>query len=308
MPNITFHDGKRRPKHAASLQLARWLRGAAIDYPPSEDYAKISAPYPMYLNDTFGTCVAATAGDIIHAATELAGSPMVPTDGQVIDFYRTQNPGFQPNPNNPVEDNGMDVQTSLDYLRKFGWPGTGKKLLAFASVPITKMYLQAAMGIFGWVQIGFRVQAANMDQFNSGNVWDYVPGSQILGGHSVMGGGYLNQPMADIRFVTWAEETTFTDAMLQLIDEAWVWVLDETLGMESFQQGLDFSVMAADYKQITGQDFPAPLPVPPPTPTPTPVPVDNQFLIDLLNKILLVKGLPKWVRLVIKTVLQELGG
>lgn len=50
-------------------------------------------------------------------------------------------------------------------------------------------------------------------------------------------------------------------------------------------------------------------PVPPtPTPTPTPVPNDNQWLIDLLKKLLSIKGLPKWVKNILTVIIQELGG
>jgi hypothetical protein len=135
--------------------------------------------------------------------------------------------------------------------------------------------VKAALAIFGCLWLGINVQKANMTEFGNGQPWDYVPGSANEGGHSVLGGGYLSIASNDVRFITWAQETGFTDNFWnKQVEEAWVAIWPEQLGTAQFQEGIDFDKLAADYKQLTGSDLViTPTPTPrPPTPGPTPAP------------------------------------
>jgi hypothetical protein len=271
--------GRRAPKNAPALRFAD-IRRAGVLVPPhpvSEDYLAELSNWRMLDNDRVGCCVAATWANFRRLVTALLASEVYPTDDQVIALYKTQNPDFDingdPNVNGPGSpaDGGMDIQTLLEYLVATGGPD-GVKALAFAKVDYTNEdELFAALAIFGGVWTGVTVTQANQDEFSNGQPWDYVPGSPQDGGHSVLSGGYgLN----DVRFITWAAETSFTQAFVQhQVDEAWIVIWPEHLGTTQFEAGIDQAALAQAYQELTGRPFPAPVPVPaPPVPGPGPSP------------------------------------
>jgi len=99
--------------------------------------------------------------------------------------------------------------------------------------------------------------------------------SPIAGGHSVLVGGYgspaLPSPAlgGDEKFITWAQETSFTDRFWAMeMEECWAVIWPEHLGSKEFLAGVDLAAFAADYTAITGKPFPAPAPVPVPVPPP----------------------------------------
>lgn len=291
MSNLKF--GRKPPTDKPALKLSAFLASDAATLPPhpvSEDFLAKMSNWQMLGNDYFGDCVSVTWANERRTLNYLAGKDYYPTQEMVWELYRTQNPNFQPNPNNPVEDNGMVIQTCLEYLNKNGGPD-GVKSVAFAKVDHTNLEeVKAALAIFGVVWIGINVQAANMAQFNAGQVWDYVSTSKNDGGHSVVTGGYLGNAQKDIRFVTWAQETTFTDNFwTHQVEEAWVVIWPEHLGSEQFQAGTDLNALASAYKQLTGRNLPLPTPQPTPTPTPAPtptpssIPPEDQKLLDAGN-------------------------
>ena len=90
---------------------------------------------------------------------------------------------------------------------------TASKAVAFAKVDYTnENELRLAHAIFGQVWYGVNVQRANQDEFSDGKPWNYVAGSPIEGGHSITGVGY---DPTDYKFVTWAKETQWTEALPQ---------------------------------------------------------------------------------------------
>lgn len=274
-----FKFGRKPPVNKPALLLSNILTGTTVPpHPVSEDMLAKLSNWQMLGNDAYGDCVAVTwANERRVYSTLLTDKPYYPTYDQVIKFYKTQNPDF------PNQDEGMNIQDALSYLVKNGGPD-GVKPLAFAKVNYSNLdEVKAALSIFGCVWIGINVQEANMTQFDNGQPWDYVPGSAIDGGHSVVGGGYLGNSENDVRFITWAQETGFTDNFWNnLVDEAWVVVWPELLGTKQFQEGISLTQLASDYKALTGRDFPNiptptpnPIPTPTPVPTPTPTPVDS---------------------------------
>lgn len=290
MPSTTLRYGRRAPKNAPALKFARFFTGKVPDHPVAADYLARLAAWQMLGNDVAGDCVAVTWANIRRLLTALVGAEYYPTQDEVWAVYKTQNPGFDPNgtadTNGPgsSHDGGMDIQTLLEYLHKTGGPD-GKKVLAFAKVdPSAADEVKAAISIFTFVWTGIVVQNANMDDFNSGRPWDYHRTSPDDGGHSVITGGYGapgGGPLGgDERFITWAEETSFTDRYWsRKVEEAWVVVWPEHLTHPAFLDGVDLAALAADYTALTGKPFPAvvppsptPVPSPPPSPAPTPDP------------------------------------
>ncbi len=270
--------GRRAPKRHRALQLSDYLTGAVPQVPPSEDYlAALNGGWQMLGNDTAGDCVAVTWANMRRlVTTALTDTPVYPTQDQVWQVYQTQNPGFDPNGGSATgpgsgNDNGMDIQTLLELLVSTGGPD-GTKALAFASVnPHDPAEVKAAIALFGSVWTGINVLQANMDEFSAGQAWDYT-NSPVDGGHSVLTGGYgpagQGALSGDERFITWAQETSFTDNFwAHEVEECWVVIWPEHLGNREFLAGINMQQLAADYTAITGKPFPD-VPVPPPAPVP----------------------------------------
>jgi hypothetical protein len=75
----------------------------------------------------------------------------------------------------------------------------------------------------------------------------------------------------DERFITWAEETSFTDAYWRRkVEETWVVIWPEHLSHPAFLAGVDVAALAADYAALTGKTLPVPAPAPTPAPTSNP--------------------------------------
>lgn len=267
----TFKYGRRKPSNTPAIKFGDILKSGVTlpPYPVSEDAISAITGWQMLGNDTYGDCVAVTWANQRYIVTSILGTtPSYPNLTEVETFYKTQNPDF------PSEDNGMDIQTALNYLVKSGGPD-GTKALAFAKVDFTNLdEVKAALSIFGMVWIGINVLDINMTEFNDNQPWDYSATSAVDGGHSVVAGGYLGQANDDVRFVTWAAETAFTDSFWShQVEEAWVVIWPEHLGSKSFQAGIDQAQLASDYAALTGGTFPVnPTPEPAPTPSPTPTP------------------------------------
>jgi hypothetical protein len=296
MPRSTHQFGRRAPSRRPALALSRALTGTIPPRPAAADYLARLGGWDMLGNDVAGNCVAVTWANVRRLVTTIARAEDYPSLDEVWTVYKTQNPGFDPNgtadTNGPgsSHDQGMDIQTLLEYLVKHGGPD-GTKAVAFAKVdPTNPDEVKAAIAIFGYVWAGIVVQAANQQDFADERPWDYHRSSPDEGGHSVITGGYGAAgpgPLGgDERFITWAAETSFTDAYWRRkVEEAWVVVWPEHLTHPAFLDGVDLSALAADYTALTGKPFPAvvpPAPAPVPTPPPAPTPSADPRLVEVV--------------------------
>jgi hypothetical protein len=111
--------GRRAPSNKPAVRLGDHLTGVLPAYPSAADYlAAMDGGWLMLGNDQYGDCVAVTWANFRRLVSTVLGTPNYPPYGQVIQFYETQNPNF------PFEDNGMDIQTAIEYLisnGKFGF-------------------------------------------------------------------------------------------------------------------------------------------------------------------------------------------
>jgi hypothetical protein len=269
--------GRREPKRTPSLKFKSILK-AIPDHPISEDYLANISGWQVLGNDQYGNCAwVAWANSRKFVSTLLGGKEEYPSLEQVLDGYKTQNPGF------PSEDNGTDVQTMLEYLNHHGGPD-GVKLVAFASVDVSNLdEVKAAINIFGSLLLGVEVQQANQQEFADGKIWDYHAGQPIEGGHAILSGGFLGKTKSDVRFITWGAETGMTDKFWDNLvncpsGEAWVLVWEENLGTKQFVEGIDMVTLAADYLALTGKQLPVPSQTPVPEPVPDPIPTPEPVL------------------------------
>lgn len=259
--------GRRPPKNAPAIRFADIRRTDSTPvFPPSADYmTPLDNGWQMLGNDQYGDCVAVTWANVRRLVTHFLSVEKYPDLDQVFAFYKTQNPNF------PQQDDGMDIQTALEDLHAKGGPD-GVAAVAFAKVDHTNEdEIRAAIASCGYVWVGMNVLQANMTEFDNGEKWDYVAHSPLDGGHSVIVAGYGgsgNAPLdGTIRFETWAEETSFTDAFWKRqVEEAWVVIWPEHLGTDSFEANVSGQALADEYQALTGQ----PLVIPTPAPTPPP--------------------------------------
>jgi hypothetical protein len=281
--------GRLPAKDAPALQLGNVLTGVIPTVPASEDYLARLDQWQMLGNDRYGDCVPVTWANTRRLVSSTLGTPEYPDLNQVLALYETQNPDF------PNQDNGMVIQTALEHLHTVGGPD-GVKAVAFAKVDHTNpAEVKAAIAIFGSVWTGITVTAANQTQFSQGKPWDYNPRSAVQGGHSVIVGGYGEPTGGDERFITWAQETEFTDAFwTNQVEEAWIVIWPEHLGQAGFLAGVDLAALAADYEALTGKAAPfapapgpnpAPTPPPAPNPTPTPTPDPENEIVALVEEL-----------------------
>lgn len=276
--------GRRAPKNAPALMFSSFAKatGTVPAHPSTEDYLAKLTNWQVLGNDVAGDCNAVTWANMRRLVTSALATESYPTQAQVWDFYKTQNPTFDPNgssnTNGPgsQSDQGMEIQTGLEYLQKTGGPD-GVKAVAFAKVDVTnKDEVEAALAIFGGLWLGIVVLNGNMDEFDKGQAWTDVAGSQVDGGHAILGGGYDPR----VRFITWGTETEFDDSFwsgsaqgYKLVEEAWVVIWPEHLGSKEFMASINVQGLADAFKQLTGQTLNMPTPAPAPTPVPTPAPV-----------------------------------
>lgn len=261
--------GRKPPKRAAAIQFSRVRTGFVPPHPVAVDQlVRLKGGWQMLGNDQFGDCVAVTWANVRRLVTAALTTESYPTQDQVIEFYKTQNPNF------PSQDDGMDIQTALEHLVKVGGPD-GVKAIGFAAVDVKNPEeVKAAISIFGSVWTGITVRDINQQEFAQGQPWDYVRNSPVDGGHSVLTGGYGTPGVGalggDERFITWADETSFTDKFWSHeVEEAWIVIWPEHLEHPTFQAGIDMTAFAADYTAITGKPFPAYGPTPTPGPGPS---------------------------------------
>lgn len=296
--------GKRPPKNAPALKLARLQEAGAIpEHPTTYDSISGWGGWHILGNDSFGDCVGVTWATVRRIVTRLYGTENYPSMDQVLKVYRTQNPNFDPNGSSTTNgpgsqaDGGMDIQTLLELLVKEGGPD-GVKALAFAKVDHTNLEeMKAALALFNFLWIGCLVTQRNEQQFSANQPWDYNPSDRELGGHSITGTGY-DQDKFDME--TWAKEAALTNLFVSnAVDEAWVVIWPEFAAKMTQAQrdaleqayGEITGGKSIDWSSVPPAPDPTPQPTPEPTPTPGPTPTpstgeDDQTLAEVLHRLL----------------------
>lgn len=280
------------PARPAALFRAGLRSGALPEFPDSWPIPD-GAPWPMDGNDVAGDCVVAGLDHYLQTVAEYLGVPRANwTAEQIVTFYRTQNPDYDPagsrSTNGPgsAADGGMNIQAFLGHLVKVG------EIVAFGRVDATHPEELKAASYIGLGSIlGVQVQQAQMSaQFDAG-VWDWAKGSPNDGGHCVPIVGWPvvgGTPMAEC--ITWAKPVALTGAFLaHQCGEAWFVLTNAMIAHPGFRNAYDLAGFAAAVHEVTRGKVVVPVPPQPapvsPTPSPGPGAASFPVSADLVDHI-----------------------
>lgn len=214
--------------------------------PPPAEFDGLSAvpadAWGMLGNDQLGDCTCAGVGHLrvanVHAST---GQVLPVTTDETVAFY--ENFGYRPD--DPSSDQGAYCQKVLEFWHKRGF--LGEKIAAFAKVnPRRRTEVMQAISTLGPLYIGLTITQANEDQFNNGEAWDIVPGSEELGGHCVIVGSYDAEGLT---CVTWGRLQRITWALFeQATEEAYT-----GFGGDNVSATVDLAALRREYTALTGR-------------------------------------------------------
>ena len=223
-------------------------KSGTITLPSHFGHGNTFSDWGMLGNDQYGDCVWAGAAHEHMDWENLGGNSVSFTDQGVLSDYSAVT-GF--NPNDPNSDQGTDVHDALKYRTSTGiidGSGNRHKIAGWVALePGNITQVLEAIYVFDAVGIGFEFPASAMDQFNNGQVWSVVGGSQIEGGHYVP---LVGRPQpGQIACITWGKRQVMTEAFLKkYCDEAYALLSLEALKNGKTYEGFNLQQLQADLK------------------------------------------------------------
>lgn len=271
--------GKRPPVPGrAAVSFGDFVKVGAVPQAPLVDEPVDGMAYGMDLNDQYGDCVVAAFDHSRQTIVGLlTGRPVNMTTAQIVEDYRTQNPGFNPDlvDGDPAqEDNGMVIQTYLEHLV------ATRRILGFGRIDHTdEVEMKAAVYLGLAVMIGVDLRAPQQHQ----TVWDEAGGGD-WGGHCVPWVGYRGKPDY-LTCVTWGALTDMTTRFIaSRCDEAWFVLLPEHVAHPEFRAGFDLPGFAAAVAELTDGKVVVPTRPNPPVEPPPFLVLLGRFLIGWLRR------------------------
>lgn len=170
--------------------------------PVEANWTKGIKSWGMMINDQLGDCTCAAVGHALQVWTVNTSKEVTIPDADVLKLYEVAC-GY--NPNDPSTDCGGVEQNVLEYLYKSGIPlanGSVDKILGFAEVNEQNLNeVKLTIAEFGVAYIGIEVpDSIYSSDGNVQQVWDYVPGANIEGGHAIVLVGY---DATGFEFISW---------------------------------------------------------------------------------------------------------
>jgi hypothetical protein len=190
------------------------------------------------------------------------------TDGELLGFYQTQNPGFRTwADGGGNDDGGMEIQAFLSYLQTHAGVISGFGKLD----PSDEELLKAATWVGLAIVTGEDLRKAQQTQ----KVWDYKAGSGEWGGHCTCQVSYAGSPDT-MGYVTWGEVVQATQSFVtHQVDEAWFILTPAHIANPTFRNHFDLAGFAAAVRDITDGKIVIPVPGPSPVPSPVPSPLPD---------------------------------
>jgi hypothetical protein len=275
--------GRRRPSENVRTHphlfksMRSLLKDGGLPPPPAAfDFTqKASAALSDILgNSEVGDCTAAGPGHIIDSVTANAGSPVIITADQAIEFYSLST-GYVLG--NPATDQGGDEVTVLTTWVQKGYDGKGAHAIkGFLTIdPSDQELIKTACYHFGNLYFGADL-APNWTQVSGdGFVWDVGQAPDPKEGHCFVGLGVNAQGVIVdswglIGTITWA-------AIAQFCSEQSGGNLFTVLTPEAVNRvngvapdGLDWAALISAFDAMGGNVPAAVRPVVPPQPPPSP--------------------------------------
>lgn len=185
-----------------------------------ETFGTRGLDWQMLGNDEFGDCYFASAAHEVMAQARLAGRSPAFADQGVLDTYAYFLGLYGAEALNEKTDVGTEPRAGAKFRRHHGVTdakGTNHRIGAyvFEEEPDYEKLL-VALYDFGAVTLCFELPQSADDVFlgqPGPKVWDYVPGSPILGGHAVA--GVARAESGQIVAVSWGQEVEITPAFVQ---------------------------------------------------------------------------------------------
>jgi hypothetical protein len=190
-----------------------------------------------------GCCFWSSGGHATMEANKALGRTVTITGKETIADYSAGCGYVIGQPNTDV---GTNMREGLKYRQKIGLldaAGKRHKIGAYVSIaPGDFEELAQAAYIFGHAEIGFEFTAAQYDQFDRGDTWDYVAGSPVEGGHAIPDFGRNRAHGAGV--VSWQRHLWFTRALLEhQNDETWVIIDPDSLRNGKTERGYDLTAL-----------------------------------------------------------------
>ena len=271
--SIHFHPQRKgglRPNDPFKPRLLLRSTGAVRQVPqhPLEANLFGDVELGMDLNDRAGTCVPTGFDNWRRMATSLlAGSATAASEADIVRWYRTQNPGFDPAGTADTDGPGSDSDQGMVIQDFLAWLTRERLILGFAAISVGDDEMLKAAAWLGMGPInGLTLTDAQVGQQFDAGTWDEV-GGQPVGGHCVPTGAYTAADRAEEDCATWRTRVHMTASFLdRRRDEAWAVLLPEHVQHPGFREGFDLAAFAQAFEGITGRPFP--VHVPPPAPGP----------------------------------------
>jgi hypothetical protein len=226
-------------------------RVASLTVPQEVSWVTKVENWPMMLNDTLGDCVPAAMGHMVEQWSTYAGSPVIPTNAQVLSAYEAIG-GYVPG--DPSTDNGCDMLTALNYWRQTGI--AGHKIFAFVQVnPLDADEIREAIYLFGNVFTGLALPISAQGE----DAWTVPPGGKSSpNGSPGSWGGHCVPSVADSpqsrTVVTWGEVLKMSpNFFIDYVDELYAvlsldWIESNGLSPSQF----NLAQLQADLEIVTG--------------------------------------------------------
>jgi hypothetical protein len=183
METQKFMTGKLPAKHdpeGRTFKMAKYM--VNLPDPPEEyfpfDMKRVAELFPMDANDRLGCCVVAGAAHYLTAEHLKLFQVIIPRENDVVKIYKKLA---------GCKDRGLVMFDYLKYWRKH--PLFGHKIEIFGRVELhNHKLIRQCIQLFGGVDLGFEVQKAAFDDFDSKTPW--TPGPSDGSGHCVVAAAY----------------------------------------------------------------------------------------------------------------------
>jgi hypothetical protein len=246
--------GKREARHVKGMKMLSALTAALPAPPPAVGWYK-GCPigtnpvtdFPMDGNDTVGDCTIAGVSHALQLWTTLNGSPVVPTDAEVISEY-SRLTGY--NPVDPSTDQGA-VET--DILTAWQSGGIfGHKIDGYVGVNVkSQVQFKDAIHYFGSAYLGVELPITAQDQ----TIWDVVPGNSPDAQPDSWGGHCVVAVAADERYivvVTWGSLKLATwEWMFTYCSEAYAIMSPDWVAKGQTPGGVPLASLREDFIRLT---------------------------------------------------------